>query len=159
MGNSPLGPKRRVLPISSDAKSFPVSRSASKPAIRNRRCAIWNIVFSNILINRLGNAAAVVNGVMRVGNATECDAWRLEKIDKDIFTTMFQIAYRRLLLPEPEAPRVLQLFLMWRAEAAGAVPGRAFPRIESLVRRVQPWHTHETDETNSLSDVLHCSCA
>jgi len=48
---------------------------------------------------------------------------------------------------------------MWPAEAAGAVPGRAFPRIESLVGRVQPWHTHETDETNSLSAVLRCSRA
>jgi len=81
-----------------------------KSAISNRRYAIWNIVFSNILINRLENAARVVNGVIRVGNATECDAWRLEKIDKDIFRMMFQIAYRRLVIAEPEAPpRVLHL--------------------------------------------------
>jgi hypothetical protein len=93
---------------------FPfVSRAAGahpKSAISNRRYAIWNIVFSNILINRLENAARGGKRVMRVGNATECDAWRLEKIDKDIFRTMFQIAYRRLVIAEPEAPpRVLHL--------------------------------------------------
>jgi hypothetical protein len=37
----------------------------------------------------------------------------LQDIDKDIFRTMFQIADRRLLIAEPEAPRVLRLFSMW----------------------------------------------
>jgi hypothetical protein len=70
------------------------STSASK--ISDQQSPIRNLEhrFSNILINRERVVASKTS-------------------IKDIFRTMFQIADRRMLIAEPEAPRVLRLFLMW----------------------------------------------